>query len=395
MGSTFTVTEASQDCYDTTYKSDNGSNSADPVTLTQVIGNHTITVTNKRKTKTVTVTKELQDATATEAVPFTFDVTLTGINDAVVKDYAIITSPETQKTNASGQISFTLSPTNPTNESDGIVSQQLVVPYGATIDVTETAYSGYVTTVDGVAGNSKTLTVTDDQTIAFVNSLAEGDVKLSVSKAVNDDNPGSTPYPFTLSWNGLTDGDRYEFTRYVKDTSGWTAATGEGATGNLEVTNGGISFSLAHNEKIEIDGIPAGTEVTIEETDSQGYIPSYSITNGNTGDGASATFTMSTDKEIAFTNSPPIVAPTGYTSRQIPFVLLMIFGIILIITCGGCRMKKRATEKNTEDRNERISCDDEKHIRWRNSVWVKKQDDPPERTQWQGTQPREGTNPAA
>ncbi len=159
---------------------------------------------------------------------------------------------------------------------------------------------------------------------------------------------------YTDSLVGLAGGAKYDYIRYTStDGEHWTAITDTVNPLKLTAkTNGDIVVELRHYEKIIIS-MPVGCCVTVTETNNE-YTASYiKRLASSTETSVSATLgnvvedilleNDDSNVNIAFTNTLHAVAPTAFTSRHSPFVLLMIFGI-LSMTIGGigfARKKKR------------------------------------------------------
>ena len=108
-----------------------------------------------------------------------------------------------------------------------------------------------------------------------------------------------------------------------------------------------MNFTLGHHQKIVIGGLPTNSTVTVTENNGT-YTASWQQ-DGNAmsqtdGSGTSAvTVTLSKDTTLDVTNTKnqeeTIVAPTGINIRHIPFLLLLLFGLMLLI--GGSVIAKR------------------------------------------------------
>ena len=107
---------------------------------------------------------------------------------------------------------------------------------------------------------------------------------------------------------------------------------------NGEITN----ISLQHYQGVKIF-IPAGGTITVTETSYGDYHPSHKIKSGASGTFGNSVSSATTgdiymngDKYVEFTNSTQneIVAPTGYISNHIPFLLLLLIGIFLFGVSG-------------------------------------------------------------
>ena len=107
-----------------------------------------------------------------------------------------------------------------------------------------------------------------------------------------------------------------------------------------EVKSG--TFTLKHNGewKLGYDGenyngdLKYGDVVEITETDGNkdGYQTSYVVGNGQSKDGAAATIaSLTSNNEVTFTNTRGAVAPTSMVTNSIPFIVAIVFGLLLAI----------------------------------------------------------------
>lgn len=107
-----------------------------------------------------------------------------------------------------------------------------------------------------------------------------------------------------------------------------------------EVKSG--TFTLKHNGewKLGYDGenyngdLKYGDVVKITETDGNkdGYQTSYVVGNGQSNKGTAATIaSLTSDDEVTFTNTRGAVAPTSMVTNSIPFIVAIVFGLLLAI----------------------------------------------------------------
>ena len=248
-----------------------------------------------------------------------------------------------------------------TNGSEGTASQALTVPYGAVLEIVEGEITGgntYSTTITETVGTSvmtmsdktATVTVTDNATIYYKNTLLQGEANLTISKTVEDLATGSTAGDFIFEVSGLTASRSYDYTPQTYDTttSAWVDGT---ATNQPADAEGKLTFTLQHNKRVVVK-IPVGTDVTVTETNSNGFTPNYRITHGdgepgNSASSNTATITMNGHKTIDFTNTKGVVAPTNFSSRHTPFLLLLLLGLMLLI--GGVVAVKRRRGDDPDD----------------------------------------------
>ena len=157
-----------------------------------------------------------------------------------------------------------------------------------------------------------------------------GSMDLTVSKTVTGELADPTEsFNFTVTFTGLDDGYKCDFAIYGFNGTDWIALTGNENLGKKTVSNGTITFSLTHNQKIVIS-VPRGVNVTITETDPGFGQPSYVIDSAPSVSGSvTGAVAMNTDTSVAFTNHFPAVAPTGVFSNTTPFGMLFLFGTFL------------------------------------------------------------------
>ena len=166
----------------------------------------------------------------------------------------------------------------------------------------------------------------------FVNELETVDLTLSKVLTGNQANFSDT-FQFTISVT-LPDGASdvaYTIKKVVDTVSGDVTLTTESGSGTASVM-------LGHNAKIEIDGLPKGTKVTITETQNGSYSASYvvgqeaSVTANATGE-----ITMNSNTDVVFTNTLEGIIPTGVLLTIAPFAGLMLVGLVGVLVM----MKKK------------------------------------------------------
>ena len=253
-----------------------------------------------------------------------------------------------------------------------------------------------------MSDKTATVTVTDNATIYYKNTLLQGEANLTISKTVEDLATGSTAGDFIFEVSGLTASRSYDYTPQTYDTttSAWVDGT---ATNQPADAEGKLTFTLQHNKRVVVK-IPVGTDVTVTETNSNGFTPNYRITHGdgepgNSASSNTATITMNGHKTIDFTNTKGVVAPTNFSSRHTPFLLLLLLGLMLLI--GGVVAVKRRRGDDPDDGGTLAinpkpldsgpqpgnvppppttysATDTQNHVMWRNSVWVEETHTPPQ-----------------
>lgn len=192
-----------------------------------------------------------------------------------------------------------------------------------TYNVTESKLSKYENSI----GNGLTLTVAKDGTV----SLAGDNVRYAEFKdqtlTLKNKQLMKVLVKKTVEGNmGDTDKE-FQFTYTIK------------RDGN-EVKSG--TFTLKHNGewKLGYDGenyngdLKYGDVVEITETDGNkdGYQTSYVVGNGQSKDGTAATIaSLTSNDEVTFTNTRGAVAPTSMVTNSIPFIVAIVFGLLLAI----------------------------------------------------------------
>ena len=136
----------------------------------------------------------------------------------------------------------------------------------------------------------------------------------------------SQEYTFTIAITDIPDNQEHTCTKI--DSSGKT--TGKTVT----FLNGQTTVKLAHNETIILENLPPDATITVAETIGN-YATDWKV-DGHTREATDNTISiiLADSTTVNVTNTLPYVAPTGVKSRHTPYVLLMIFGI-LILTLGG------------------------------------------------------------
>lgn len=261
--------------------------------------------------------------------------------------------------------------------------------------------------LDGV---NVTETIQDDGSVLFTLIIPnEPDLQLAeltIEKRVTGDMGDRTkPFTFTLNHVGTDTGTdetiTYEWTK--------TDADHHSTTGNISA---GGTFTLADGELIKIY-VPFESEVGITEA-NENYTTSWQrdlqpVVSGNT---ITATITESQKKAtVIVTNHLDAVAPTNFSSRHIPYMLILLFGFLLMLIISGMGFIRRnrrndggpdtggtsvinITPTNTGPSGEtslpvtmaeprepihtvqwaaqpmHSNTDVQNHVMWRNSVWV-------------------------
>lgn len=153
-----------------------------------------------------------------------------------------------------------------------------------------------------------------------------GGADLTVLKTVTGE-MGDLTREFTFTITGLPEGQLYSYKKYTTtDGVTWTEVTDGGGT----LTSSANSFTLKHHQKIEIEDLPLNTEMTITETDNGYYTTTWDI-GSSESTGNSNTIKLTEDSELSVTNYLPAVAPTGYYTNIVPYLLLLLAGTLLLL----------------------------------------------------------------
>ena len=198
-------------------------------------------------------------------------------------------------------------------------------------------------------------------TIVFTNTCLSRN--LTVTKTVAGTENTSDNFDFVVAVEGITDDTNYWWKKYSKsDGTTYTSMTGTGSTGNGTLTSNAntIDFTLGHHQKIVIGGLPDDSTVTITENNGS-YIASW-LKDGEaiqpTGGGGTSevTVTLAVDTVLDVTNTKAqeetIVAPTGINSHHTPFLLLLLFGLMLFIGGMGFIRKNGRNDDRSDDGGE-------------------------------------------
>lgn len=176
---------------------------------------------------------------------------------------------------------------------------------------------------------------------------------LTITKFVTGDMGDTTKqFPFTIS--GLKPGEPYPYVKYItEDGESWAP---ENSTGDNEVreasNDGEITITLKHNERVVISMyfLPENPLIRVYEN-SGSYSSSYVLNSGspvasNVADNIVIAEGM--DADIIFTNTLNVIAPTGIRMKEMPYLFMMIGGMLLLIIMGGISIKQRGRKREQE-----------------------------------------------
>ena len=92
--------------------------------------------------------------------------------------------------------------------------------------------------------------------------------------------------------------------------------------------------------------IPRGITVKVTEEEYGCYVPSYVVQAAGSdpadpvGSNTASNIAMNVDTAVDFTNNLEPVAPTGYHTDILPFLLLLVTGLLLASLAGRRRKKE-------------------------------------------------------
>lgn len=203
-------------------------------------------------------------------------------------------------------------------------------------------------TVDKVTLRKADGTKTDK--LVFNNKYAPGNLTLEVSKMVSGDYASEDDtFSFTLKLNSVPDGVTVPEEGYdVSSDNGATLSGGGKIKVNTEYT-----FSLKHGQSIKIEGLPAGTDYTVTETETDKYTEYTKVTKGGVVGQESQLNTITNEKvenkaanapddnnKAEFRNDRKSSTPvTGIIMNNLPFILLVAVGLASAVAYFAFRRK--------------------------------------------------------
>ena len=217
-------------------------------------GESTSTVTNTVKAGSLTISKTVEGPVSTGHENDTFEFTVEAKVGETKLNGTYTTSSGTVTT-----VKFTDGKSDEITLEDGESITIQGLPVGTEFTVVETKDDNYTTTISDDSGDDNdgegTIAENSDVTVAFTNTFITG--QLSITKTVE---------------NGFSTDEKKEFSFRVEfDYTGDVNYSIEGGTSTLLDDNG---IKLKHGETAIFDGLPVGTEFTVEEI---GTLDDYTV----------------------------------------------------------------------------------------------------------------------
>ena len=160
---------------------------------------------------------------------------------------------------------------------------------------------------------------------------------LSIEKQVTGD-AGDLKLPFAFTLSGLPTGESYAYDKYALQGDTWVKLEGE--SGFLTCTKeAAAAFTLAHGQKIIIDGVPKDRDLIVTEQNGA-YITSM-IWNGTTTPGNQIRISLHGAAGLKVINQMNTLAPTGVTFQTLPYLILLFAGLVLLSVLGMGRKRRR------------------------------------------------------
>ena len=244
-----------------------------------------VTFTNARSHHLLTVKKVLAGNTIDPDAVFNFTVTLRDNNNQPVDG---VTYGGMTFTN--GEAKFSL-------KADGVkTASNIPDSYSYKVVEDDADQNGYITTVTGDAQG----TFDGDKSVTFTNTKNTTH-KLTVAKTV-------------VSASATDKATAFNFTVTLKDETGATLTSIDGAYGGMTFNQGVAEFTLADGGTVTAENLPNGVTYTIRETKANQDNFTTTVTGGTLNADGSVTGTLDgADAAVAFTNTK---ATGGLTVRK-------------------------------------------------------------------------------
>lgn len=135
---------------------------------------------------------------------------------------------------------------------------------------------------------------------------------VTISKVVSG-NMGDRNKDFSFKVT-LTDGDGNDVNFTMTSTS------------EITIDGNKATFTLKHDESLDLTAIPVGSKITVTETDNAGYTVSYTVNEGDPVNGAEAEDieVSGNGTTIVFTNHKDTTVDTGISLDDLPYVIMLI-----------------------------------------------------------------------
>lgn len=220
----------------------------------------------------------------------------------------------------------------------GETSDPFTVPVGAKVSVAErdpgVAYDTVAITTSGdqaatdTAARSYTVdAMLTDSGVTFHNTLKTFD--LTVTKEIQGSmGDKSKEFPFTVT--ATINGQNVVFT------------TDDAYT--LSANNTVCGFELNHNASVTVSGIPYGAQVSVNETNTDGYTAMCGIGAASAEGTEVVINSMTEDNTAAYLNTLDGLPPTGVELDSLPYVLMIVFALAGAAVMAVNRRRQREFE---------------------------------------------------
>ena len=252
-----------------------------------------------RSTNSLTISKDVAGEDGDQNYHWPFELELKGIDDNDIQDMYLCSSANDDIINDSDDsvddsigvstISF-INKKAKIKLKHGQTVRILNLPEGANYTITEIEanQNGYTTTSTGETGQ-----ILKNQTSkATFTNTKEDTGSLKLSKTVSGSGGDlEKSWNFTIALSGA------KATDFNKECTVTSDGTPEYTNGPVNFTDGTATVSLKHGQSITIQGLPAGVNYTVSETEAN--TDGYTTTES----GATGQIEKSQTKEVTFTNS--------------------------------------------------------------------------------------------
>ncbi len=174
----------------------------------------------------------------------------------------------------------------------------------------------------GASGSTCYMAFTLPSVSAEIPQLETANLQLG-KQVINGSN--TADFDFTVALydeKGVALTDDYSYTAYSQ--------AGELGTYIINATENIIS--LSHGEYVIINYLPKGTRYTVTEAMTPGYNTVYTVNEGNSTEGNTATGVLTGDTVILFTNSSGMMLPQTGGSGWWPYMIPLVLGFVMLFT---------------------------------------------------------------